>query len=304
VLVAPVLAGLFAGDVDRLGVAATFPELARWERDFGSLIRGAKVAAGAGRGAGPMFLRPADGVAALPEALAAGLRERVRTSTPVTGLEPEGRGAVVRVAEEAEHPADAVVLAIPAFGAAELIRDASGGAALALAEIPYASTSVLLLVYPEGTAAALPEASGFVVPEGRAPMGAVTFVSRAWPEPTFGDRAVLRACVGAVGSEDVLEARDEDIVDAVCRHLSAVLPLPEQAEASRIVRWPRSMPQYEVGHVERVAAIRERLPAGIVVAGNAYLGVGVADTVRSANEAAERVLAHLAGETIGTERVR
>jgi len=85
--------------------------------------------------------------------------------------------------------------------------------------------------------------------------------------------------------------------------LMAVLPLPEMPEASRVVRWPRSMPQYEVGHVERVAAIHEALPACIVVVGNAYGGVGVADAVRSANEAAERVRVHLLGDPIGTERV-
>jgi oxygen-dependent protoporphyrinogen oxidase len=86
----------------------------------------------------------------------------------------------------------------------------------------------------------------------------------------------------------------------VCRHLAALVALPERPEAARVVRWPRSMPQYEVGHLRRVEAIREALPPGIVVAGNAFLGVGVADAVRSAGEAAERLLAHL---SVGTERV-
>jgi oxygen-dependent protoporphyrinogen oxidase len=135
-------------------------------------------------------------------------------------------------------------------------------------------------------------------------MTAATFLSRKWPDPAFGDRAVLRCFVGAAGSEDVLDAPDEDIVEAVCRHLAAALPLPERASAHAVVRWPRSMPQYEVGHADRVSAIERSLPAGIVVVGNAYRGVGIADTVRGAAEAAGRVLAHLAGEAIGTERVR
>ncbi len=74
--------------------------------------------------------------------------------------------------------------------------------------------------------------------------------------------------------------------------------------ASRVVRWPRSMPQYAVGHVDRVRAIEEALPPGIFVAGNAYHGVGVADAVRSGNEAADRVRMHLAGRPIGTEKGR
>jgi protoporphyrinogen/coproporphyrinogen III oxidase len=88
----------------------------------------------------------------------------------------------------------------------------------------------------------------------------------------------------------------------VCRHLAAVLPVPARPEASAVVRWPRSMPQYEVGHVERVDAVESALPPGIFVVGNAYRGVGVADTVRGANEVAERVRAHVGG-ALRTERV-
>ena len=83
-------------------------------------------------------------------------------------------------------------------------------------------------------------------------------------------------------------------MEAVCRHLAAFLPLPERAEASSVVRWPRSMPQYEVGHLQRVRAIETTLPPGIFVTGNALHGVGVADAVRSAGETAERVRAYLA----------
>jgi oxygen-dependent protoporphyrinogen oxidase len=165
------------------------------------------------------------------------------------------------------------------------------------------STGVALLVYDDGTGEALPDATGFVVPSGEAPMTAATFVSRKWPDPAFGTRAVVRCFVGADGSEGVLDAPDGDIVDAVCRHLAAALPLPGRPVASAVVRWPRSMPQYEVEHLDRVEAIESSLPPGIFVVGNAYRGVGVADTVRGANEVAERVRSHLAGGRIGTERV-
>jgi oxygen-dependent protoporphyrinogen oxidase len=304
VLVAPLLAGLFAGDVDRLGVAATFPELAGWERDFGSLIRGAKAAMEAARDVGPMFLRPVGGTARLVGALADAIGpDRIRVSASATGLARAGDRFVVRAGDGIDLTGDAVVLATPAFVAADLVEELAPGVARDLVAIPYVSTAVLLLVYPEGTADALPEATGFVVPRDRAPMTAATFLSRKWPDPAFGTRAVLRCFVGAAGSEDVLDAPDEDIVRAVCRHLAALLPLPREPESSRVVRWPRSMPQYEVGHLERVAAIQEALPAGIVVAGNAFGGVGVADAVRSANEAGERVRTHLRGEHVGTERV-
>jgi oxygen-dependent protoporphyrinogen oxidase len=221
---------------------------------------------------------------------------------PVVAIGRDGAGFDVRTDTD-RLAADAVVLATPAFVASELIAGIAPLAAEVLGGIGYASTGVALLVYPEGTADALPEATGFVVPRGRAPMTACTFLSRKWPEPAFGTRAVARCFVGAIGFEDVLDAPDEDIVQAVCRHLAAVLPLPDRAAASTVVRWPRSVPQFELGHLERVREIDASLPPGIVVAGNAYLGVGVADAVRSAGEAAERVRAHLVGEQIGSENV-
>jgi oxygen-dependent protoporphyrinogen oxidase len=114
-------------------------------------------------------------------------------------------------------------------------------------------------------------------------MTACTWLSSKWPDPAFGSRAVLRCFVGADGEEDVLDADDEEIVLACARHLAAVLPLPEEPEQALVVRWPGAMPQYEVGHLDRVGRIRTELPPG----------VGVADCVRAAGDAAGAVVEHL-----------
>ena len=302
-LVAPLLGGLFAGDVDELGVRSTFPELAAWERTFGSLVRGARAASKAASGAGPIFVKPVAGVHALPRSLVAAIGDpRVRTSTGATEVVRDGEALVVRTVD-GDLGADSVVVATPSFAAADLLRDTVPDAARHLDQVQYVSTAVVALVYGEGTADALPNATGFVVPKESAPMTAATFLSRKWPDPAFGDRAVVRCFVGAAGTEDVLDAADEDIVDAVSTHLAALLPLPERADASTVVRWPRSMPQYGVGHLDRVAAIEAALPPGIFVVGNAYRGVGIADTVRGATEVAERVRTHVAG-AVRTEKVR
>jgi oxygen-dependent protoporphyrinogen oxidase len=126
-------------------------------------------------------------------------------------------------------------------------------------------------------------------------MTAATWLSSKWPAEAFGSRAVVRCYVGAAGEEDVLDADDADIVEACARHLAAVVRLPDMPEHAKVVRWPASMPQYEVGHLERVRRIREELPAGIVVVGQAYDGVGVPDCVRAANETAERIVDELVG---------
>ncbi|MET0801564.1 MAG: protoporphyrinogen oxidase [Actinomycetota bacterium] len=289
--VGPLLAGLHAGDVDRLSVRATFPDLAVWETWQGSLIRGSQATSKAAERAslGPMFARPRRGVDRLTDVLAERLGDRVRTATVVTAV--EGSGARPRVTLESGETigADWVMLSAPAHEASRVLRAGAPAAAAGLERIPYASTGVVLMVYPEGTQAGLPAGTGFVVPRGKAPMTAATWLSSKWPSPAFGSRAIVRCYVGAVGEEDILEADDQELINACARHLAAVVRLPDSPQHAALVRWPASMPQYEVGHLDRVARVRDALPAGIVVVGQAYDGVGVPDCVRAADEAAARI---------------
>jgi protoporphyrinogen/coproporphyrinogen III oxidase len=297
--VAPLLEGLFAGDAERLSVLATFPELRRWETFQGSLIRGSQAASrDARRGIkpGPMFLKPRSGVERLTDAIAKRLGKAVRPGARVTALQAGHDGYSVDVEGVGSEGFDAVVLAVPSFIAAELLGSVARPVAAELTRIPYSSTGVVLSVYPQSTARELPEGSGFVVPRGMAPMTACTFLSNKWPEEAFGTRAVVRFYVGGVGAEDILDATDAELVQACAAHLAAVVPLPEAPEDARVVRWPGSMPQYEVGHLDLVARAREGLPPGIFVTGQAYDGVGIPDCVRAAADAAEAVVAYLNSE--------
>jgi oxygen-dependent protoporphyrinogen oxidase len=285
--IAPLLAGLHAGDVDRLSAPATFPELIAWEASQGSLIRGAQAAQRAASRAepGPLFLRPRSGMRELVDALAAALGDRLRIDAEVTGVADR----TVELADGSSEEADAVVLACGAPASLALLGP---GAPAALSTIGSVSTGVVFLLYPAGTAGALPDGTGFVVPRGAAPMSAATFVSRKWPDARFGDRAVVRCYVGGAGDEDVLDAPDDDIVDACARHLSAALDLPAPA-ATHVHRWWGAMPQYERGHGARVEQIRDELPPGIFLVGSAFDGIGVSDLARAAEETADRVLAYV-----------
>ena len=288
--IGPLLAGLFAGDVDQLSVEATFPELQRWEEAQGSLLRGAQAATRRASGAGPMFVKPRAGVHRLPQVLAEHLADSVRTGERVMTIERSG--GVWRVSTATDTiDAEAVVLTIDAPAAAGLLPP--GDASEDLGRIPFVTTGVVALVYPEGTASSMPAGSGFVVPRGVAPMTACTWLSAKWPDPAYGDRAVLRCFVGAAGEEDVVDESDEDLIEACGRHLAALLPLPSEPEHAAVVRWPRAMPQYLVGHLERARRIRRTLPAGIFVTGRSLDGVGVADCVRAAGETAEAVAGFL-----------
>jgi oxygen-dependent protoporphyrinogen oxidase len=250
-----------------------------------------------------MFVRPRKGVAALPNALAERLGTGASTTrTAVRKAEPRGGGFAI-TADVGAMLARCLVLATPASATADVVADAWPEVAAQLRTLRTVSTAVVLLVYGDGTATALPDATGFVVPRERAPMTAATFLSRKWPDQRFRTRAVVRCFVGADGSEDVIDAPDDDLVEAVAAHLAAVTGLPPRPEHAAVVRWPGAMPQYEVGHLGRVDAIERSLPPGMFVVGNAYRGVGVADTVHGANETAEAIHAYL-GEHDRTESVR
>jgi oxygen-dependent protoporphyrinogen oxidase len=237
------------------------------------------------------------------EVLAERVGSRLRTGAAATALE-RVEGGWRLVADGDGFEADAVVLAAPSAVAAGLVRPHAPAAAEDLDAIPAASTGVVLLVYADATRAALPDGTGFVVPRDKAPMTACTWLSRKWSRDEYGTRAVVRCYVGGAGEEDVLDAPDDDLVAACARHLAAVISLPDAPEHAGVVRWPRSMPQYELGHVERVARIRRQLPAGIFVTGQPYDGVGIPDCVRAATATASAVAAHAAGAPSAEETVR
>jgi oxygen-dependent protoporphyrinogen oxidase len=244
-----------------------------------------------------MFATVWGGLTRLTEALAAGLGERrIRRGAVVDAVRPSSSGYEIQVAGD-RIEAEAVVLATPAFEAGRLLREVDQVAAEAASAIPYASTAVVELVFPQGTVDVLPPGTGCVVPPGQGSVTASTWISRKWPREEFGSRAVVRCFVGRAGDQAVLDAPDADLLEAALgelRRAGAGLPA---AEASSVVRWPRSMPQYEVGHLDRVAALDRALAGrpGLFVTGAAYRGVGIADCVRQAGETAERVRDYLGG---------
>jgi oxygen-dependent protoporphyrinogen oxidase len=299
--VAPLLAGLYAGDIDRLSVRATFPDLQRWESWQGSLIRGAQAANRQSRKSdpGPMFVRPRGGVDRLTDALTAELESSVRTHTAVSAIDATDGRQRVTLGDGTTIDADAVIVSVSAHEASLLMEDLAPAAAADLAGITYASTGVVLMVYAEGSQAGLPDGTGFVVPRGAAPMTAATWLSSKWPSDAFGTRAVARCYVGAVGEEDILDAADADLIAACAKHLAALVRLPDLPQHAAVVRWPKAMPQYELGHLDLVARIRRSLPEGIFVVGQAYDGVGIPDCVRAAGEAADAAVAYLQRDPAG-----
>jgi oxygen-dependent protoporphyrinogen oxidase len=297
VLVGPLLAGIHAGDPDRMSLLATFPELRTWERGHDSLIRGARAAwkASTKGERTPLFASLWGGLSELTAALERAVGEdRIWLGSPVERIERTAGGYAAR-ARGRSLDADAIVLAVPSFEASRVLGAISPQAAGELAAIPYCSTAAVFLVFPGGD---LPAGTGFVVPLGERTMTACSFLSAKWPVEEHGGRVILRCFVGSAGRERDLDRSDDELAAAVAAEAGHALGLDGPPSAWRVVRWPKAMPQYEVGHLERVRRIEEALGGtpGLFVTGSAYGGVGIADCVRQANEAAQRVLSHLRGD--------
>ncbi|MCG0238574.1 MAG: protoporphyrinogen oxidase [Firmicutes bacterium] len=243
------------------------------------------------------FVSLRGGLGSLVRAVAGALQvTRVRTGTPVRRLErrPGGLGSPGRyrlvLGDGTTLQADAVILAVPAYAAASLVEPISPGAAGELAAIPYVSTAVVALAYPRGQVPPL-EGSGFVVSHReRRSITACTWVSSKWPHMVAGDWALFRCFVGRSGDEELALAPEPEILAAVRRDLAEMMDLRAEPALVRVYRWPRAMPQYRVGHLDRLARIEAALAAepGIILAGAAYRGVGVPDCISQGEQAARR----------------
>ena len=334
VIAEPLLGGIHAGDPERLSLHALFPALVELERRYGSLIRGSRVRSKeahqpchAGRPAvvslpvderrpvlPPAFVSFPSGMAELVEALVA----RLGTGSLILGRRVEG---IVRRAGGTACPryevvlddhrrlaADAVVLATPAHVAADLVEPVDPALAGVLRRIRYVSTAVVSLGYrradvprpwgePEG-------GHGFVIPrrEGRM-INACTWSSAKFDGRAPSDRVLLRAFLGGARAEKVMELDDDRLVGLVRSELADLLGIVERPLIADVVRWPHGIPQYDVGHLERVAELERRRPVGLYLTGAAYHGVGVPDCIAAAQVTAAAVirdLARAAQDRIGT----
>ncbi|MCX5393830.1 protoporphyrinogen oxidase [Streptomyces sp. NBC_00094] len=320
-LVEPLLGGVYAGDAYRISMKAAVPALFEAARRHPTLTAavhavqqaGAAVpadAAGAATGlGGSVFLGVEGGVGTLPAAVAAAVRAaggEILTRTPVTALRRTGPAGWEVVAGDRVLAADAVVLATPAGPAAALLAEHAPAASAELAEIAYASMALITLAFRRADMPAL-SGSGFLVPpvDGHT-IKASTFSSRKWRWVADGapDLFVLRTSVGRHGEEEQVHREDADLVAASLKDLAAATGLAARPVATTVTRWTGGLPQYPVGHLARVARLREAVSAlpGLRVAGAAYDGVGIPACVASAHRAADEITGEIAGETIATSK--
>jgi oxygen-dependent protoporphyrinogen oxidase len=318
-LVDPLLGGVYAGRSEQLSFEATLPGLADESRRHSSLAEaaGALLEGGTGRGgagagpapsagpppAGSVFTTLAGGLGTLPAAVAAASGATVRTSAMVRELSrtPSGWRLTVGSAHAPEPVyTGAVVLAVPGHPAGRLLAGvpSAAPAAAALGGIGYASMAIVTLAYPPSAFPRALEGSGYLVPavDGH-PVKAVTFSSIKWPHLQAGhpELILVRCSVGRVGEESVLHREGGELAALAAADLAAATGVRGNPVDARVTRWGGALPQYTVGHRERVAAIRASVASqpGLAVCGAAYDGIGIPACIATARAAADQIAAHL-----------
>jgi oxygen-dependent protoporphyrinogen oxidase len=297
----PMVGGIYTADPEKLSLAATMPRFLEMEQRHGSVIRGMIAArrqrdSAVGHARGPrydLFVALRDGMAELPRRLLALLPpQSVRFDCAVRRIQPQGRGWWLATESES-FEADAVCIAVPAHAAAGIVDAFAPTLAAELAAIEYASSATVNLVYDRADVGDPLAAFGFVAPAvERLPLIACTYASRKFAHRTPTDKVLLRAFVGGALFPEHLERTDARIIDDVHACLSRLLRIAGPPRDAVITRWPRSMPQYHVGHLTRVERIEQLLRAfpNLALAGNAYRGTGIPDTVRGADQAARQLI--------------
>jgi len=306
-LVEPLLGGVYAGNARELSARATVPQVVALLEKDRSMLRAAAAAASATSDV-PVFAGLVGGVGQLPQAVAEHSGAEVRTGATVRDLARRAGGGWNLVVGSAHDPeivqADAVVLATPAAPTARLLSDVAPDAALELAQVEYASMAIVTMAFRRRD---FPQVagSGFLVPpvDGRAVKGATySFAKWAWVAEAGGgvdngeDLLVMRCSIGRHREERVLQVEDEELVQTALEDLSDAIGLSVRPVDWHVQRWGGGLPQYAVGHSDRVRQVRLSVAkaGALAVCGAAYDGLGIPACIASAEAAVTQVLDALA----------
>ncbi|HEV7744754.1 MAG TPA: protoporphyrinogen oxidase [Pyrinomonadaceae bacterium] len=314
----PMVGGIYTADPEKLSLRATMPRFLDMERAHGSVIRALRQANGGAplkqesdtSGARySLFLSFDRGMQVLTDALKQRIaahanqgQTSIKLNTTVESLtrEPAEAGNdlplewKLRTSDHETIVADALCLALPAYASSRLLSELDPQLGAELSEIPYASSTTINLAYQREDIPHPLDGFGFVVPfiEKRSLM-ACTFSSVKFSGRAPQGQVLLRAFVGGALQPELVELSEAELVSRVRADLRDLLGIERAPLFAEVKKWERSMPQYHVGHLERVKRIEVRLASlpGLVLAGNAYSGLGIPDCIRSGEKAAELIAA-------------
>lgn len=301
----PMIGGIYTADPEKLSLMATFPQFREMERSSGCIL-GKFSSKGSEEASGPrysLFLSFKKGMQTLTDALVQGL-QGVTLRNSFSVAEVFLRGGRWRIlGEKGENlEADAVCLTIPSYQASRLLRNAFPELGSGLDSIAYESVATVNAVYRNAQVGHPLDGFGFVVPaaEGKKIM-ACTFASVKFPGRAPEGLVLLRAFAGGALRPDVFKMPDAELERVVSEELSEILKIEGRPVSISVKRWPKSMPQYYVGHLDRIRSIEKQVKnsPGLFLTGNAYRGVGIPDCIKQANKTADDLFAYLNGRDHG-----
>lgn len=295
-LIEPLLSGIYAGDGDTLSLQSTFPQLRAMERTHGSVIR-AMLASSRHPASVAGFVTLPLGLTELVDALRARLEGlTIKTNEPVHHVQRTTFGYEVVLSNGDRLESRSVVLAAPADRASRILAGLDDELARLLRAIPHVSTAIVTLAFRRDDLKRIPAGHGYVSPrvEGGSVV-ACSISSHKFDGRASHDALLLRCFLGRAGADEVAAMPDATLLQIVRAELSAVFGIDAPPILSRVVRWPAGLPQYTLGHAERLAGIEERLRsfAGLQLAGASYHGIGIPDCIVSGFAAAGAANAHL-----------
>ncbi|MBN2579057.1 MAG: protoporphyrinogen oxidase [Pirellulales bacterium] len=308
-LVEPLVSAVYAADMQRLSVLATLSRFREMERDHGSLIRAMrrqikhrpKGHPGESGARYSLFVTLRDGLSRLVETLTSRLpADSIRLNTPIEKIElHDGKWRLFFPTHPSSlipHPSDfdALILATPSWMTARLLEPVDSTLAGELAAIRHEGTAIVSLGYSDRQIGHPLDGMGAVMPAvEQSPILAVSFSSRKYPHRAPPGKTLLRVFVGGSRRPDLAEMPDDALLPLVLRHVEKILHVRGAPGFIDLAHWPRTMPQYHVGHKDRIARIETRIATlpRLRLAGNAYHGVGIPDCIHSGETAAERILA-------------
>ncbi len=291
---APLLSGVFGGDVAKLSVRAVMATFVAMEREHGSLIAALQDRAASSENPA-VFTTLRNGMGTLLDRMVAAIPPRqIRLTTEVESVSYDKGGWRVSTAREEEH-FDALLLATPIDVSRALLQPIDSQAA-ALMQMDASSSVVVAFAFANASELSLPPGFGFLVPPASNDLLlACTFVDQKFNHRVPEGGRLLRAFFGGDSAKRLMHRGNDEIAAIARLELARILgPLPEP-QLTIVRRWPRSLPQYEIGHLERMTQLAERVAKlnGLALLGNGYHGVGLPDLIRDARAAAQRVASEL-----------
>jgi oxygen-dependent protoporphyrinogen oxidase len=300
-MIDPMVSGIFGGAAKAVSLRSCFPVMEEMERNYGSLFKAMLAKKKTGKNAGPAgpsgrLTSFNNGLYTIIERFHELYGDLIHKDSPVQRIIKTPQGYQVEFSGKPSEIFSAIVVAIPAFAAAQILRDADRQLSDLLGQIPYASLAVCGFGYSGDKRAQELDGFGFLVPrtEGKRILGSI------WTSSIFQDQApagqvLLRTMIGGYTDPAAVQLSDNELISLVHGELTSILGLQTRPAFVRIFRYEKGIPQFTLGHSDRMRQIDQRLDTlpGIYLASNAYSGIGLNDCVTRALESAEKLVTHL-----------